>query len=30
MDGLVELAKYGDKEAFTELIYSIRHDMYFY
>lgn len=28
MDGLVELAKYGDKEAFTELIYSIRHDMY--
>lgn len=28
MDGLIELAKCGDKEAFTELIYSIRQDMY--
>ena len=28
MNGLIELAKCGDKDAFTELIYLIRQDMY--
>ena len=28
MDGLIELAKCGDKDAFTELIFLIRQDMY--